>query len=129
MSTVPGRKAFPSINSLGNHTAMAISQSTCGKGPASASAVEMLDAFSFAESCGSFCLCPQQLDAQIQVRVSPCLASPSWGAPWWHRLGGGSLPSSPFGILFNSTSASCILASWHAACFYFSWICLDDEAC
>lgn len=68
-------------------------------------------------------------DAQLQVRVSSSLASPSWGAPRWHRLGGGSLSSSPFGMLFNSTSASCILASWHAACFYFSWICLDDEAC
>lgn len=37
-------------------------------------------------------------------------------------LRGGSFPSSPFGMLFNSTSASCILASWHAPCFYFSWM-------
>lgn len=124
MSTVPGGEAFPGVNSFGN-----LSESTCRKGPASASTAEMLDAFSFTESCGTFHLCPWELHAQIQVRVSPWLASPSWGAPRWHRLGGGSLPSSPFGMLFNSTSASCILASWHAACFYFSWICLDDEAC
>lgn len=49
----------------------------------------------------------------IAVPGSPVVAS---------SLRSSSLPSSPFGMLFNSTSASCILASWHAACFYFSWI-------
>lgn len=72
----------------------------------------------------------EELDAQTPARVFPGSASLFWGSPAAApSLRGSSLPSSPFGMLFNSTSASCILASWHAACFYFSWICLDDEAC
>lgn len=61
VSIVLGRKAFPGINCFGNRSAVAtsFSRSTCRKGPASASAAEMLDAFSFTESCGTFCLCPQ----------------------------------------------------------------------
>lgn len=72
----------------------------------------------------------EELDARAWPRVFPALAIAIPGRPAVApSLRGSSFPSSPFGMLFNSTSASCILASWHTACFYFSWICLDDEAC